>query len=108
MNKKSKSKSRILNRGISELVRRATIGALFPHGPVTNRHLQDLPSIKELLDESDDETETEIDSETESDTPLPTIEVKVPTDGTIRDVEEFISSYEQALEPKTGKSFLLA
>ncbi|CAP35200.2 Protein CBG17584 [Caenorhabditis briggsae] len=91
-----KSKVRISNRGISELVRRATIGALFPNGPVPRRTMHDLPSIRELMDESDIfETETETENESDSEIVLPTVKVTVPTDGTVRNLEEFISNYDE-------------
>uniref|UniRef100_A0A1I7U155 ANK_REP_REGION domain-containing protein n=2 Tax=Caenorhabditis tropicalis TaxID=1561998 RepID=A0A1I7U155_9PELO len=106
------TKSRVSRRGISELVRRATIGALFPYGSVPRRNLQDLPSIRELLDESDlfeteTETETENDTEFDSDSEviLPTVQIVIPTDGTVRNVEEFIANYE---EHSFGKPFSLS
>lgn len=110
---KSKSKTKILHRGISELVRRATIGALYPYGP-PRRDLRNLPSIQELLDEGEVNvfqtvTETSPDTDTEfvdsdSETTLPIVEVKVPTDGTVRNLEEFISNYNE--HSSIGKPFL--
>uniref|UniRef100_A0A8R1E204 Uncharacterized protein n=1 Tax=Caenorhabditis japonica TaxID=281687 RepID=A0A8R1E204_CAEJA len=99
--KKKSAKS--LNRGISDLVRRATVAALYPYGNFSQTNARGLPSIQELLDESDGfpvRTETGIASdgdETEPDSDLedapPTIDVIVPTDGSVRNMEEFVANY---------------